>query len=157
MNICKVCYNSSIKEMLKVILFGCCFIFIWGYILFTIYMDIPFMDLLNSNWSLLFLIPFAQSLIFALINPNVDIIYDVDFNSPVFLNTLSYYISDLGYEVSYSDSDTIVFNNDYLWRRYVPVLNRKITIQIIDQSVVISTKRKTANIILHFLTTGETV
>jgi len=115
------------------------------------------MDLLNSNWSLLFLIPFAQSLIFALINPNVDIIYDVDFNSPVFLNTLSYYISDLGYEVSYSDSDTIVFNNDYLWRRYVPVLNRKITIQIIDQSVVISTKRKTANIILHFLSTGETV
>lgn len=151
MHISKVCYSSSIKEMSKVILFGCCFILTWGYLLFTIYMEIPFLDLIFSYWSFLFLVPIIQSFVLVFFNPDIETHFYRNYNIQLFLILLREAFEENGYSETYSDYRKIVFDNDPLWRRIVPFMSRKIIIIIDSDKVVLLSKRKTTLQVTSFL------
>ncbi|MCT4638791.1 MAG: hypothetical protein N4A72_13910 [Bacteroidales bacterium] len=136
----------SIKEITGVILFGFVFINTWGYIVFTMIMDIPFVDLIFSYWSFLFLIPVAQGLILASLFRNAQLVYISPLKEYSSVESVSILLCNAGYCCkSDDDNGILVYDTCELWRKPFFFLRKKIVVTVVDNYVILHGKEKAIN------------
>ncbi|GEM_PF-4995714 len=133
----------SIREIVGVILFGFAFINTWGYIVFTLIMDIPFINLIFSYWSFLFLIPVAQGIILSVSFRNAQLAYISPVKEYSSAEGISILLCNAGYCCkSDNDNGILIYDTCELWRKPFFFLRKKIVVTVVDNYVILHGKEK---------------